>query len=96
MNFPRPFLGVFSAARAAALLCVLSTTGYAGRAGLNVSPGSLNFGICVVGTKSVAETVTVTNGSRENIKIESVSLSSLEFVYSGPVLPLTLGSRPEF
>ena len=97
MNFQRPLvLRVCSAASAAALLCLLTAAGYAGAAGVKASPDSLNFGTCVVGTKSVAETVTVTNGSRKNVKIESVSLSSSEYAYSGPVLPVTLGPSQSF
>jgi hypothetical protein len=90
------FVRVWSAARAAALVCVLSTTGYAGAAGLKVSPGTMSFGKCVVGGTSGAETVTVTNDSRESVKIASVSLSSLEFAYSGPALPVTLAPGQSF
>ena len=97
MSLQKPlFVRAWSVARAAVLVCVLSTMGYAVPTGVKVSPGSIRFGNCVVGGTSLAKTVTVTNDSREGIKIASVSLSSLEFVYSGPVLPVTLAPGQSF
>ena len=97
MNSPKtPVLRAWSAARVAVLLCALSTTGYAGASGVKVSPGSISFGNNAVGAASAARTVIVTNSSRQKVEIRSVSLSSLEFAYSGPVLPVTLGPGQSF
>jgi hypothetical protein len=81
---------------AAALMCVLSGTGYAQIGPLRVTPGVVSFGNCVVGAKSAAQMVKVTNFSLQRIEIQSVSLSSLEFVYSGPALPILLEPGQSF
>jgi hypothetical protein len=80
----------------AVILCGLSSTGYAGPNGVNASPNILSFGNCTVGASCPAETVTVTNNTRGSVKIESATLSSLQFAYSGPALPLTLGPGQSF
>lgn len=82
----------------AVILCGLSSTGYAGPNGVNARPNILSFGNCTVGANCPAETVTVTNSTREIVKIESATLSSssLQFAYSGPALPLTLGPGQSF
>jgi hypothetical protein len=80
----------------AVILCGLSTTGYAGANGVKVSSGTLSFGNCTVGASCGAQTVTVTNSARESVKIESATLSSSQFAYSGPTLPLILGPGQSF
>src|SRR5579862_828229 len=86
----------WSAAAVAALLWMLSTVGYAGAGEVRITPGTLSFGNSVVGAGSTTRTVTVTNGGRENVTIETASLSSLQFAYSGPALPITLGPGQSF
>ena len=81
---------------AAVLVCVLSSTSYAQIVPLRVNPVAVRFGNCVVGAKSAAQTVTVTNFGYEKIEIRSVSLSSLQFVYSGPALPISLEPGQSF
>jgi hypothetical protein len=78
-----------------AVLCGLSIMGYA-ESGVNASPSALSFGNCTVGASCATETVTVTNSGRGSVKIESATLSSLQFAYSGPTLPLTLAPGQSF
>src|SRR5271170_127034 len=97
MSFQKALvLKASSAARAAALMCLLSATSFAAVNGVKVGPTSLSFGNDAVGAASAAQTVTVTNTGRQSISIQSVSLSSLQFIYSGPALPVTLGPGASF
>lgn len=84
---------VWDAAKAAMLLVLLSTTGYAG---ISNTTGSVSFGNVTVGSASTAKTITISNTGRESVVIESASLSSLEFSYSGPAMPLTLAPGQSF
>src|ERR1019366_194785 len=43
-----------------------------------------------VGTTSAPVTVIVTNTGRQSVKIVGASVSSVQFLYSGPTLPITL------
>ena len=49
-----------------------------------VNPRPMNFGGQTVGVASPSMTVTLTNNNLSNIKIVGVSLSSIQFSYSGP------------
>ncbi len=80
-------LRVRSAGIAAALICLLSATSYAG---VHPSTHVLTFGKIDVGSQSEPATITLTNDGPGEIEIKGMSLSSLEFVYSGPELPVTL------
>jgi hypothetical protein len=55
-----------------------------------VNPRPMNFGGQTVGVASASMTVTLTNNSLSNIKIVGVSLSSIQFSYSGDPLPIIL------
>ena len=82
-------------AAGALLLTTVSTTAYATR-GVAVSPSSVKFGSQTVGSVSAPVGVTVSNSSRQSIQIRSVLLASLQFIYSGPSLPLTLRPGQNF
>jgi hypothetical protein len=63
------------------------------RAGVGISPDSLNFGSVAVNTSSSAATVVVTNDNRHSLTIESISSSLPEFVVSGITLPFSVSPQ---
>jgi hypothetical protein len=73
-------------------------SGFAGgaRAATTVSPSSLTFGGQTAGTSSAPLAVTLTNTTRNKIKIMSASASQAAFSYSGPSLPITLNQGQAF
>jgi hypothetical protein len=72
------------------LITLLFLFGTPARANVTASPTTLSFGSQAVGTTSAPATVIVTNTGKEGVKIEGASLSSTQFSYSGPTLPITL------
>ncbi len=75
----------------AGLLATLFTLNlFAAGSGVSVSSSQINFGTQAVGTASAPASVTISNTNREQLVIRGVSLSSKQFAYSGPSLPLTL------
>jgi hypothetical protein len=79
-----------NALNSALLFALIFTMGATARATVSVNPNLINFGNQVVGSSGRPIAVTLTNGSREKIRIVSVSASLKQFVYSGPSLPVTL------
>jgi hypothetical protein len=77
---------------AAILIAVLFFVSTPANANVTASPTTVNFGNLAVGTTSAGSTVAVKNTGRQSIKIVGVSLSSTQFSYSGPTLPVTLSS----
>src|ERR1019366_3003094 len=75
---------------AAILLVVLFIATAPAHANVTASPASIKFGNQTVGTVGSPITVTVTNTETGIVKIASVSLSPVQFSYSGPSLPMTL------
>src|SRR6478672_3622642 len=69
------------------LLFAVSATA---QAKIVVNPRPMNFGGQTVGVASPSMTVTLTNNNLSNIKIVGVSLSSVQFSYSGAPLPIIL------
>jgi hypothetical protein len=82
-----------SAAMVAALLSAFAA---AAQAGAIVSPSSLNFSGQTAGTSSAPVAVTLTNTTRNKIRIVSASVSQTAFSYSGPSLPITLNQGQSF
>src|ERR1017187_579656 len=60
------------------------------RDNVTASPATVRFASQAVGTTSAPVTVIVTNTGRESVKIVGASVSSVQFLYSGPTLPITL------
>jgi hypothetical protein len=75
---------------------LLSGFAAAAHAGAIVSPSSLNFGGQTIGTSSAPLAVTLTNTTRNKIRIVSASASQTSFSYSGPSLPITLNQGQSF
>jgi hypothetical protein len=61
-----------------------------------VTPGSVNFGNQIVGTTSAPTQVTFSNTGASSMEIVGVSLSLIQFAYSGPALPITLNPGQSF
>jgi hypothetical protein len=81
----------------AGLLATLFTLNlFAAGSGIAVSSNQINFGAQALGTPSAPASITISNTSREQIVIRGVSLSSKQFAYSGPSLPLTLNPGGSF
>jgi 2-keto-3-deoxy-6-phosphogluconate aldolase len=95
MSFRRPVI-LRGWSLAAVLMCVLSTTSHAQNVPLRVNPVAVSFGNCAVGANCAAQTVRVTNISPKRVEIQSASLSSLQFAYSGPALPIFLEPGQSF
>ena len=72
------------------LITLLFLFGTPARANVTTSPATVSFGSQAVGTTSAPATVIVTNTGNGAVKIEGASLSSTQFSYSGPTLPITL------
>ena len=70
-----------------ALLFVFGTAAYAN---VTASPTAVSFGNQTVGMPSAPVEVTLTNTGRREIKIVNASLSTTQFSYSGPSLPVIL------
>jgi hypothetical protein len=81
---------------AAMVAALLSGFAAAAHAAATVSPSSLNFGGETAGTSSAPMAVSLTNTTRNKIKIVSVSASQTAFSYSGPSLPITLNQGQSF
>ena len=66
------------------------------KAGATVAPAVLGFGSQTVGTASMPALVTFSNNTKSSMKIVGASLSQIQFTYSGPTLPITLGPGQAF
>ena len=66
------------------------------RVGAVVAPAVLGFGSQTVGTASMPALVTFSNNTKSSMKIVGASLSQIQFTYSGPALPITLGPGQAF
>ena len=85
------FLQIRKSISMAAFIVMLSIlSSVAAHASITASTGSATFTNQQIGTVSAPMPVTVTNTSWRETTIDSVLLSSTEFSYSGPSLPLTL------
>jgi hypothetical protein len=78
---------ILSAAVLVALLFVFGTAAYAN---VTARPTAVSFGNQTVGTAGAPVEVILTNTGRERVKIVNASLSTTQFSYSGPSLPITL------
>ncbi len=76
----------------ALLFALLFAATATAQARIVVNPNPMNFGNQAVGVTSPSRTVTLTNNNTSSIKIVGVALSSSQFSYSGPSLPITLRS----
>jgi hypothetical protein len=74
----------------ALLFALLFATTATAQARIVVNPNPMNFGGQAVGVASPSMTVTLTNNNLSSIKIVGAALSSVQFRYSGPSLPITL------
>src|ERR1019366_5854511 len=72
------------------LVALLFLFGTPAHASVTANPTSVNFGNQTVGTTSAPSTVTVTNTGKHSVDIVGASVSSAQFLYSGPTLPITL------
>ena len=84
---------VFGAAMILAAMFVCSIAAFAAVA---VSTTSVQFANQAVGTKSAPMSVTISNTGRQIIIIESASVSTAQFSYSGPAFPITLREGQSF
>jgi hypothetical protein len=84
---------VFGAATILAVMFVCSAAAFAVIAG---GATSVQFPNQTVGTKSAPMPVKVSNTSRQIMVIESVSVSTAQFSYSGPAFPITLREGQSF
>jgi hypothetical protein len=84
---------VFGAAMILAVMFVCSIAAFAAVA---VSTNSLQFSNQTVGVKSAPMSVTISNTGRQIIIIESASVSTAQFSYSGPAFPITLREGQSF
>ena len=66
------------------------------RVGSTVAPAVLGFGSQTVGTVSMPTLVTFSNKTKSNMKVVGVSLSQIQFTYSGPALPIILSPGQAF
>jgi hypothetical protein len=78
---------VFSAAMILAAMFVCSIAAFAA---VTASTTSIQFPSQAVGTKSAPMSVTISGTSRAAVVIESASVSSAQFAFSGPAMPITL------
>ena len=72
------------------LITLMFLFGTPARANVTTSPATVSFGSQAVGTTSAPATVIVTNTGNGAVKIANASVSSSQFLYSGPTLPITL------
>ena len=63
------------------------------RAGVGVTPSSLNFGSVTLNTTSTAATVVVTNSSHQTTSIQQITSSLPEFVVVSTAMPVSIGPR---
>jgi hypothetical protein len=84
---------VFGAAMILAVMFVCSIEAFAA---ISASTNSLQFSNQTVGVKSAPMSVTISNTGRQIIIIESASVSTAQFSYSGPALPITLREGQSF
>src|SRR5215469_16905359 len=87
---------ILSSATFIALLLAIDTAAWAKGSTLQISPTLVSFGNQTVNTSSLPATVTLSNNSASRITIVNVSLSLLQFTYSGPSLPITLNPGESF
>ena len=86
---------IFAAATFLVLLFTIDSAWARGSA-VRISPPLVSFGAQTVNTSSLPTTVTLSNNTTGKITIVNVSLSLLEFTYSGPALPITLNPGQSF
>jgi Abnormal spindle-like microcephaly-assoc'd, ASPM-SPD-2-Hydin/Immunoglobulin I-set domain len=72
------------------IVVILMASATAARAGVAVSPSSVNFGSQTVGSTSASHAITVTNNNRHTLTISSASDSVAQFVFLGPSFPVIL------
>src|SRR3984885_3212593 len=81
---------------AAMILAVMFVCSIAAFAATTASTTSLQFPSTTVGAKSAPMSVTISNTSRTTVIIESASVSTAQFSYSGPAFPITLADGKSF
>jgi ASPM-SPD-2-Hydin domain-containing protein/BACON domain-containing protein/centrosomal CEP192-like protein len=84
---------VFGAAMILGAMFVCSIAAFAA---VTASTTLLQFPNQTVGTKSATMSVTISNTSRQSVTIESASVSTAQFSYSGPAFPITLREGQSF
>ena len=87
---------ILSAAMFIGLLFAIDTAARSRGSAVSISPAFVTFGNQTVNTSSLPATVTLANNSGYRITIVNVSLSLVEFNYSGPSLPITLNPGESF
>lgn len=78
------------------ILAAMFVCSIAAFAATTASTTSLQFPSTTVGATSAPMSVTITNTSRQSIVIESASVSTAQFSYSGPAFPITLADGKSF
>jgi hypothetical protein len=87
---------ILSAATFIVLLFAIDAAARSRGSAVSISPAFVAFGNQAVYTSSLPTTVKLANNSGYRISIVNVSLSLVEFTYSGPSLPITLNPGESF